>query len=333
MRINRDTLTKIARETVANRTRSNPSIVTAYLCGSLLEEEYLLGGTADIDLVFIHLDQVTQPREIVRVTEEVHLDIAHQPQKEYEQPRNLRLHPWLGPTVSACKPLYDVAHFMDFTQASVRGQFDRPDYVLERARPQAEHARQIWFDLQVAKPDIGVREIELYLRAVGHAANAVGLLSGMPLAERRFLLKFPAKAAAVRRPGLYPGLMGLLGGPNVDEPVLRSWLPAWELAFSTLPRPVSLPRLHPDRKSYYLLAFHAMLRMDEPRAMLWPLLNTWTDAVGLLPAESNHQIAWREACQRLELLGEAFTERVTALDAYLDMVEDTLDGWAKEAGA
>ena len=55
MRINRDTLLRIARDTVARRTRQDRGIVAAYLCGALLGDDYILGGTADIDLGFIHL--------------------------------------------------------------------------------------------------------------------------------------------------------------------------------------------------------------------------------------------------------------------------------------
>ncbi len=35
----------------------------------------------------------------------------------------------------------------------------------------------------------------------------------------------------------------------------------------------------------------------------------------------------------LGLVGKAFQERLTALDAFLDLIDETLEGWAKEAGA
>jgi len=333
MRITRETLIKIARDTVLKRTRRSTGIVTAYLCGSLLEEEYLLGGTTDIDLVFVHMHPDPPPREIVRMTDEVHLDISHHSQKEYEQPRAIRLDPWMGPTVFACQPLHDVGHFMDFTQASVRGQFDRADYKLERARPLAEHARQIWFALQETPPEPDLPEIIQYLQAIQYAANAVALLSSPPLTERRFLLKFAHCAEAVGRPGLQAGLLGLLGGANVDADQLRTWIPAWAQAFSALPADKAPARLHSERKYYYLRAFEAMLEMEEPRSLLWPLLNTWTDAASLFPPESTYKKNWRIILQNLGILGEGFPEKVAALDAYLDMVEETLDSWADQSGA
>jgi hypothetical protein len=333
MRINQESLLKIAQDTVSKRVRNDPGIVSAYLCGALLEDNYLLGGTADIDLVFIHISDIPTAREIVRLTDEVHLDIAHHLQKDYEQPREVRAHPWMGPTIFICKPLYDVGHFFDFIQASVRGQFYRPDYVLKRARSQAEHARQIWFSLHDENLKAGLVEIENYLRAVGHAANAVALLSGLPLTERRLLLVFPERAEAIGHPGLYAGLLGLLGSPMVDREVLQSWLVPWEQAILALPQPVARPRLHPDRKMYYLKAFEAMLGQEDPQVLLWPLLNTWAEALKHLPVGAPQVEAGLSAYKRLGLLGEGFTGRVAALDAYLDLVEETLEDWAEKVGA
>jgi len=331
MRINRNTLLKIANDTVSNKTRQAPGIISAYLCGALCDDDYLLGGTADIDLVFIHIDTPAQPREILSLTEEVHLDISHHAQKEYDQTRRVRAHPWLGPTVFACKPLYDTGHYLDFIQASVRGQFDQPDNILQRACPQAEHARQMWFSLQTVQQPEGLKDVALYLRAVEHAVNAIALLSGPPLTERRFLLQYPDRAQAVGRPGLYPGLLGLLGANHTDTQILQAWLPAWEQTLAALPEPPV--RLHPHRKYYYLRAFEALLKMPEPRNVLWPLVKSWTHAVAHQPLESPLHQTWQQMMQQLGLLGGGFSERVSALDAYLDMVEETLEDWATAAGA
>lgn len=339
MRINRETLLKIADNTIAQRTRRDRGILSAYLTGALLGDDFLLGGTADIDLVFIHLEAPAQAREIVRLNDEVHLDIAHYDQKEFRQARALRTHPWLGPAIFYCKPLYDPQHFMDFTQASVRGQFHRADYVLGRARSQVERARKIWqsFVMQASeqeasgKPDPG--KLGEYLRAVEHAANAIASLNGLPLTERRMLLEFPARAEALQRPGLHPAFLGMLGAPNVDAALLRAWLPDWGWAFDAVPGEGAPARLHPHRRLYYLRAFEALLAGDQPHAALWPMLRTWTLAAGALPENVPGRMSWAETCQRLGLGGEYFDERVQALDAFLDMVEESLEKWGRENGA
>jgi len=333
MRINRQTLLGIANDTVAQHVRQERGILSAYLCGSLLGDNYLLGGCTDIDLVFIHIDLPSIEREIVRLTDEVHLDMAHYAQKDFREPRRLRQHAWLGPTISSCRLLHDPRHFMDFTQASVRGQFERPDHVLERTRPQLEHARQIWVKLsEGASGQVGPQDVGMYLKAIEHAANAVASLSGPPLTERRFLLAFSERAAAAKHPGLYPGLLGMLGAPRVSQETMRLWLPHWKEMLDGLPELERPARLHPARRSYYLHAFRSLLDGEHPQAVLWPLLRTWTQAAALLPPEHTLLEGWKACCRELGLLDDDFSERVAALDAFLDMVDETLDSWARLNG-
>ena len=215
MRITREMLLKVAQEMIAQRSKEDLRLLSVYLHGSVLEDEPLLGGTADIDLFFVHDHDVSTEREIVRVTDDIHLDIAHYSRKAYRQTRELRLHPWLGPTIYSCRILYDPQHFMDFVQASVRGQFYRAEHVIGRVRPQVEQARKVWLALVQSPSSSDTNNIiGSYLRAVALAASAIASLTGSLLTERRFLLKFADQAKAVGQPGLYVGMLGLLGGPS-----------------------------------------------------------------------------------------------------------------------
>jgi len=333
MRINRQTLLNIAEETVARRVRESRGILSAYLCGSLLGEDYLLGGTADIDLVFVHIDTPSTEREIVGLTDQVHMDIAHYAQKEFRNTRKLRLHPWFGPAINECKVLHDPQHFMDFTLASVRGQFDRPEHVMGRAFPQLQLARQIWSSLADRKPGpVSPAALGRYLRAVEHGVNAVALLSGPPLTERRLLLNFPNRADVVGRPGLYPGVLGILGAINVAPETIGTWVDGWQIAIGAVPEDERPPRLHASRQAYYQQAVGSMLGSDRPQAALWPVLRTWTIAVNLLPDKHAGRAAWKQACQELGLHDTGFSERVIALDAYLDTIDECLDHWSSENG-
>ena len=332
MRITAAMLNKIARDTVAKRSRQDHSILAIYLAGSLFSGEPLLGGTADIDLFFIHNDAVSPEREIQRLTDEVHLDIAHQSRDEYTQARNLRLHPWLGYSIINCNIMYDPQHFMDFTQASVRGQFNQAENVLSRVQGQAEHARQIWLDLHDRQGEPDLAQVDQYLRAVGQAANAVACLSGPPLTDRRFMVQFPKRGNAVNRPGLYAGLVGLLGGSEVEVEQLRTWIAQWEESYRAVPEESVVPSLHPDRFAYYQRAFESLVGSDSPHDVLWPLLRTWLRSVQLLPVDSQQIDAWGVAFGELGLYGPAFRERVAALDAYLDNVEELLDRWGQARG-
>jgi hypothetical protein len=332
MRVTPDLLMKVARDTVQQRTSADRDILAIYLHGSVLSHEPLLGGTTDIDLFFIYNNNQPETREIVRMTDEVHLDITHLARSTFRQARELRLHPWLGPSIYECKILFDPQHFMDFTQASVRSQFKNPENTFARAQLQAEHARQMWLSMQMGEITDGQESVSTYLRAVEHSANAIASLSGAPLPERRFLLGFHARADAVQRSGLYHGLVGLLGGSAADAETLRAWLPKWRAAYEAVSKDQPPARLHPFRLSYYLHSFEAFLESQRPHDLLWPLLHTWYLMAKILPSDSPLQDDWQEAGNRLGLLGPGFPERLAGLDAYLDTVEETLDAWAHQNG-
>jgi hypothetical protein len=332
MRINRRSLDRVIKNTILERTVSDRSIIAIYLGGSLLEDEYSLGGTVDLDLFFVHAGIIEQEREIVRLTDEVHLDIAHHDQGDYRDTRNLRVHPWMGPTIINCEIYHDLGHFMDFIQASVRGQFDQPEYVIQRARTQADNARQMWFKYEHTQPEVGPSEICDYLYAIWNAGNAIASLSGGPLTERRYLLKLPQRTEVMGRPELFAGFMGLLGAANINFDDIREWLPKWEAAYNTLDEHNAPARLHPVRKQYYLKAFEAILAGDQPGAVLWPLLNTWTHIISKLPVDSGQTIEWCKVFQELDFLEGGFKAKIESLDDYLDQVEELIDDWSRSQG-
>jgi hypothetical protein len=114
--------------------------------------------------------------------------------------------------------------------------------------------------------------------------------------------------------------------------VLQDWLPVWQAALEEIPVEEAPARLRPARLMYYRRAFESILKKDQPMAALWPLLRTWTDAARVLPSGAAGLEGWKQACQQLGLLGPAFAGRIAALDAYLDLVEETLEQWAHKNG-
>jgi hypothetical protein len=332
MRITSELLMRIARDTVGQRTRADRDVLAVYLHGSLLMPEPLLGGATDIDLFFIHDNGSQAPREILRMTDDVHLDIAHHSRAQYRHARDLRLDPWIGSAINGGKILYDPHHFMDFTQASVRGHFNDPENVLTRAQKQARRARSIWLNFQMEPAKAGLHSAQLYLEAVEQAGNALASLSGSPLPVRRLTLEFAERAQALGRPGLYPGLLGLLGAADLQVDHLRNWLPEWQTAITTLPRHIASARLHPHRLHYYHTAIEEALSGDQPYACLWPLLSTWSEATGMLEQDDLTLTAWYKVMQQIGLVGGKFSERLDALDAYLDLMEETIEDWARTHG-
>ena len=319
---------------VTERVRTNRGIVSAYVAGSLLTQEPLLGGTTDIDLFFIHDSHPAYDREIVRLSPDVHLDIAHHHQTLYHHPRHLRTDLWLGSTLYF-NPilLHDTQHWFEFTQASVRSLFWQADNVMRRARPLAEKARQTWMRLQAGERS-PVEGFSLYLDALEAAANAIAGLTGSPLSERRFLIDFSSRAQAVEQTGLAAGLAGLLGQANVDVETVQGWIPAWKAAFLEAGNQIEAPvERQPLRLGYYERGIEALLSGETPETALWPLLYTWVHSLAILPDGSAHLKAWEEASASLGFAGEDFPDRLAGLDAYLDLVQETLDRWGAANGA
>lgn len=330
MRITRETLHKVARDSAERYSRRNRGLICIYLTGSLLYETPLLGGTTDIDLIFVHNTQPPFPREVVRLTDEIHLDIAHYPQTVFHQPRNLRSSPWLGSFLNANPiALHDTGHWFEFTQAGACAQFDMPENTIQRARQLADSARQGWFDLSSFDSQENPDQLHRYFQVIEDAANAVALLNGAPLTERRFLLNFGQRADAAGRPGLYNGLLDLIQTDDTSRETIEPWLVNWQSDLTAAAGSQDVPqRLSAARLSYYERAASAMMD-DHPQAALWLILRTWTRAAAHLKQPLS---GWVEACRQLALSPADLPARHAALDAYLDAVEETLDQWAERYG-
>jgi len=334
MRVTRETLIRIAKETVQERAFNDRDIVAAYLTGSLVgETDPMLGGTADIDLILVHASSPMLKRELVKLTPDFHLDIGHRAKAEFKSPREMRGAPWLGYEMFAPMLLFEREKFFDFVQAALRAgnEFESPEMTLQRCRRLYNHGRQIWIDLSDVNEKSGPAEVAQYFKSLYHAANVVAELSGPPIQERRLLLDFPARADAAERPSLTAGLFGLIGAGGLDAEIVSAWLPAWKEAFTAASGNAKVDgRIHAARLNYYEKAIRAMLESDHPSAALWPLMQTWSLAAKALPEEQNGP--WREACSTLGLAGAGFVERVEGLDHYLDELDILLDELAAANG-
>jgi hypothetical protein len=319
MQINRAALIRIAKETAEKAALSDPTLVAAYLTGSLRTSDPFIGNATDVDIVFVHPGEPKIQREIIPQTPEIHLDIFHRPRSDYEKPKELRIHPWLGPELYDALPLFVSRHFFEFVQAGVRDRFNEPDSVQARSHQLAQASRLTWSSLQTS-PARGPAQVLEYLKSISLAANAVALLTGNPLAERRLLFQFPARALAAGQPELAGGLLNLLGAGSVDGSALAGYLPDWEKDFlDATTSPLVDKRIAAPRLGYYKLAFQATLAGEFPQAILWPLLLTWTLAVSVLPAAGD--LRWRPFCGMLGLDEGSLAGRLAELDHFLDGIE------------
>jgi len=333
MRITRQSLIRVAKETAQERAYNNPDIVAAYLAGSLLRDDPMLGGTTDIDLVFVHDQPPRQRREIIKLTPDFHIDIQRRSREEFKSPRELRGDPWLGHELYDPMLLFEKEKFFEFVQASLRAgfEFEGPPLVLQRSRALQSQARGIWLALSEGENKPAQQRIVDYFQAVYLAANSMVELNGAPIAERRLLLDYPDRIQPLEKPDLYGGLLGLLGASHVTAETIDQRIPEWEAAFSTASQVDGTdPRIHPARLNYYEKAIKSMLSSDTPIAALWPLIHTWALAAASL---SGDQLKlWRTAFGDLELIGSAFTQRLQDLDHFLDEIDIVLDAYAAAYG-
>ncbi len=335
MRVTRESLIRIAKETSQERSFNDPNIVAAYLTGSLIgDADPMLGGTTDVDLVLVHATQPGVVREIVKLTPDFHLDIRHRAKSDFRSPRELRTDPWLGYEMYAPMLLAEREKFFEFIQASLRAgfEFHAPALVMARCRKLLAEARKGWLDLSdISSEKAGALQVKQFLWALNAAANTVAELNGGPLAERRFLLDFPARALAAERPDFTAALFNLLGASLVDASTVTSWLPVWKATFLAAADKAKVDQsIHPARLQYYEKAIQALLAGETPLTSLWPLIHTWTLAASALDA--NLVGPWHAACLQLGLLGTSFEQRVSGLDQYLDEVEVRLDEIAMASG-
>ena len=335
MRVTRESLIRIAKETAQERAFNDSDIIAAYLTGSLVSKEIdpMLGGAADIDIIFVHASEPKHRREFVKLTPDFHVDISHRAKAEFKRPRELRLDPWLGWEMYDPMLLMEREKFFEFVQAGLRAgfEFNAPAPALQRSRMLLKDARQFWRELLGMEDSVTPKDVLQYMKSLYYAVNAVAELSGQPLSDRRLLLDFPARAETAQRDGMVEGVYGLLGASSLEGETIHSWLAGWRSDFEAAGESSRVEaRIHPARLNYYDKAIQSMLAGADPRAALWSLLQTWTLAAEVLP---DHALdAWRAACGDLGLTAVGIEERVNGLDHFLDEVEALLDELAARYG-
>jgi hypothetical protein len=326
MHITRDALLKLAKDTVEKRFAHDLKVSAVFLVGSLRPDHAPVESAADVDLLVLHNGELPRDREIVKLSNEYHLDIAYESVSLYAQPRELRGDGWRGWALWDPRLLYQKGRFFEYTQSVVRAQFDDPANVIKRARFFAEPARQAWSEMQLDLA--GARPLKV-LSAVFNAANGLASLSGAPIPERKLLAEFPARANNIDRPDLIQPLFSCVS-TNASVDTTRQLLPAWEIAFQAAAQSPADLRLHPARLAYYKTSIEAQLASDLPRSALWPMLHTWALAAENGNFNEDQTLAWDAVCSALGLSPAALPERLTALDVFLDKLEELLEQIADE---
>lgn len=333
MRITRDLLLNTAKDTVRQATYGSHDLTCAYITGSLLYEDPLIGGTTDIDLIYVHAIDAPVEREIIPIVDEYHLDITHYHESVFSQPRRLRSDVWIG-SFFCNSPilLHDSNHWFEFNQAVIAAHFFDPVNIVQRVNHFAEGARADWMALQTSGDGFSPRSLYRYLKSIERAANAIVCLTSVPLTERRILLDFPKHAADLGMPGLASGFIDLIVPEQPVDPNWDIWLADWRTTFGAVQRINDPPlKFSNGRMPYYEKAIDG-LKEDHQEAALWVLISTWSQMMSFLPEDMNTRVAFSDFCQVLMLGSDHFHSRLDALDVYLDKIEETIENWAAQNG-
>jgi hypothetical protein len=321
MRITRDTLLKLTRDTIEKRYIPDRNVTAVFLVGSMRADNAFMGSATDIDLLVIYNGEPPREREIIKLTNEIHLDIAYENAKLYASPRELRGDPWRGWAMWDPTLLHEKGRFFEYTQAIVRSQFDDPANLLKRAQSFSAPARSAWTEMTLSSESVNPSK---FLTAVADAANAFAVLTGEPLTERRLLADFPERAQKLGNPELVKMLLAMFGN-QLSVEFIRAALPKWEAAFAAAAQNPPDLRIHAARLAYYKAAIEALLEGDFPVSAAWPMLVSWS-----LAAESGNfsdelVVSWKMTLDKIGLLPPQREAPLQALDELLDVLEETLE--------
>lgn len=322
MRVTREILIDLAREE-AERRGQIEDVLSGYLIGSVASGDPIIGGSADIDLVLIHRFEPARIREIVPLSNDIHLDITHHSSEVYGYPPDLRIDPWIGP--SMCEPifLYDPDHFFERAQAGVRGQFYRSDHTHTRSLAFLNRARE-------AKPDITTNPawVTQYLTSAMEAANALATLGGFPIAGRSMSILLKSRLLELEFEDSWIEFQSLFGGNELQEELIAGWIDAWEAAFDAVSHHDLM--FNPVRKNYYLKSFLSFIDMGNAKEIVWSLVTTWGNAIKILHEvgeDGQFYNGWESALEHFRLSPDDRAARDNDLENFLDHVEEVLEGW------
>jgi hypothetical protein len=323
VRVTREKLVDLAREE-AERRGQIEDVLSGYLIGSVASGDPIIGGSADIDLVLIHRYKPDRHREIVPLSNDIHLDITHYSSEVYQYPPDLRIDPWIGP--SMCEPifLYDPDHFFERAQAGVRGQFFRLDHTHTRALAFLTRARE-------AKPEITSDPawVTHYLNSAMDAANALATLGGFPIAGRRMSILLKSRFLELDLEKCWYEFQNLLVSNQLHEELIAGWIDAWEVAYDAASH--HDPIFNPVRKNYYLKSFLSFIDMGITNEIFWLLITTWSSAVQVLfdvHSDDQYYSVWESALKHFNLSSHDRGLRADELENFLDHVEEILENWA-----
>jgi hypothetical protein len=350
--IKRDHLMKFARDLAAQRANLRPSLVAAYIAGSVARGDPPLGEAADLDLFLIdEAPGAALPApEDVQIAPQIVAEITYRRAEFYKDTGALRAHCWLGPEIAEGLALHDGRHFFERIQAGVRGRFDQPMHVHARAQGFVAWAQGELAALAPAMqaphpgpPD--ARQLSSFALALQFAAEALITLDHAVGPARRLMLRLDDAAQVFGRPDLYQDFLNTMNAlgltPDEGEALVSIWASMYDAAGEFHRGEWGEEFfVQPLRRNYYEQALRAMLAEGRARDIAWLLLYTGSACASQVrqhaPAGADYLYLdkWNRALERLGLdSGAGFARGVGLLRAYVGKVTEFVEWWAEMEGA
>jgi hypothetical protein len=329
--ITTDRLIHLAKEEVKSRAE-RPGLIAAFLVGSVLENEPLLGGCTDVDIVLIHSTVQLQPREFKRLSRQVHLDIHHYTKQDFENPRQLRTDPLLGCSLCKSLRLHDPDHFFDWAHAAACARFNRPDNKLARAHILLDQSRSQRSRLDQANP-LWPSNLQ---QAAWDGVNALCCLERQPALGRRAVLKLRAQLQSLDALSHYSKFLDFFQVDRMDQWNVPAWLTGFGKAFDLAIQLKQSAHFNPVRRDYFLKAFQSLAETGNPEAAVLSMLKFWP-----LPLNNEDPMLQlvEEAKTRQSMLAatgfvdESYDQKLMKLEALLDDIELFIEDWGVAHGA
>lgn len=321
MKYTKDHLLEAAEKFIQKKITRDPSVSAVFLIGSLRKVEHFVGKPMDVDLLILKDGPVDIDNELVRVNESYHLDVHYDDVSLYEDPKPLRGDGVRGWALWDADVLYQREHIFEFTQSTVRAQFDEPKYVVERMQYFCQRARNFWLERN-EKPD--EVEAEDYLEAVANAANALASINHEPLSIRSLLGDLLNVTASLDVTDINADFFKCFSD-DLSTNVIQENMTLWNELFIEGTKYPADAIITPLRLNYFKHAITAALESDKPVSAFWPFLFT----LSKMPIRFSENEALKEQYAELKknfgFTAEGMANKMNALDLLLEDIEGIIE--------
>lgn len=321
MKYTKEYLLEAAQKFIAKKVERDPSISAVMLIGSLRGYDHLINHPIDVDLLILQNDPVIIENELVRISDDHHLDVHYDDYTAYENPKLLRADGLRGWAIWNAEILYQQDRFFEFTQSTVRSQFDEPKNIIDRMRYFCSRARGYWLEKNADPQRTNMDE---YLTAVADAGNALACIDHEPLSVRSFLSDFLEITNSHEISEINGKILACMS-PDLSIDLISNKISLWKELFLEATKYPADMIINPLRLNYFLDSIETQAKGKQPITAFWPFLMT----LGKMPIQFSENKKLIEKHKNLinsfGFSSDGMKQKLTALDLLLEDIESIIE--------